>query len=203
MARVNLETGKIEMLDGDKAPAEPAPKLPEELAKVASHQYFTGTDWKQKPLIVGNTLAALAVENLPGGRQKMSLKRWDVTTAKALETVELLEGKSLWTLISPDGRYICIHQALPKEQLPEGDYAWWVFETATGKQIAQFPFEAGSTELTVLGPRAYYMVNGSRKGPPRPGLWETPRVIKAVDLKSGKLLWERNLPPQRMIPPPP
>ncbi len=203
VARVNLESGNVEMLDADKAPAEPAPKVPEELAKVASHQYFTGTDWKQKPLIVNTTLAALAVEEQGGGVQKMSLKRWDLTTGKALETVELLRGKGLWTLTAPDGRTIAVHQALVKEQLPEGDYAWWVFDTESGKQVAKFPFEAGASELSVIGPRAYYAVGGPRKGPPRPGVWETPRLLKAVDLKSGKQVWECNLPPHRMIPPPP
>jgi hypothetical protein len=203
VARVSLENGKVEMLDADKAPAEPAPKVPEELAKVASHQYFTGAEWKHKPLIVGNTLAALVVEDQGGGVQNMTLKRWDLTTGKALETVAMLRGKALWTLIAPDGKTIAVHQALVKEQLPEGDYAWWVFDTETGRQVAKFPFEAGSTELTVIGPRALYAVTGQRKGPPRPGLFETPRLVRAVDLKSAKQVWERNLPPQRFLPPPP
>jgi hypothetical protein len=203
VARVSLDTGKVEMLDADKAPAEPAPKVPAELEKVASHQYFTGAEWKQKPLIVGTTLAALAVEDAGGGVQKMSLKRWDLTTAKALDTVELLKGKSLWTLIADDGRTVAVHQALVKEQLPEGDYAWWVFDAETGKQVAKFPFEAGSTDLSVIGPRAYYAVNGQAKVPPRPDGFETPRLLKAVDLKTGKQVWERNLPPIRHLPPPP
>ncbi len=203
VARVNLETGKVEMLDADKAPVEPAPKVPEELAKLPSHQYFTGTEWKRSPLVVGNTLATLAVENEGDGKQKLSLQRWDVTTGKALEAVELLRGKALWTLIAPDGRTIAVHQALVKEQLPEGDYAWWVFDTETGKQVAKFLFEPGSTELTAIGPRAYYAVNGPQKGPPRPGFFETPRLLKAVDLKTGKQVWERNLPPVRRLPPPP
>jgi hypothetical protein len=203
VARVNLETGKVEMVDADKAPVEPAPKVPEELAKVPSHQYFTGTEWKRSPLVVGTTLAALVVENEGSAVQKMKLQRWDLTTGKALGTVELLRGKALWSVISPDGRTIAVHQALVKEQLPEGDYAWWVFDTETGKQLAKFLFEPGSTELTVIGPRAYYAVNGQQKGPPRPGLFETPRLLKAIDLKTGKQLWERNLPPIRMLPPPP
>lgn len=203
VARVGLETGKVEMLDARKAPMEPAPKIPPELQKITSHQYFTGTDWKQKPLIVGKTLSALAVEDQGAGVKKMSLKRWDLTTGKALETIEMLRGKELWTLISPAGRAIAIHQALVKEQLPKGDYAWWVFDAETGKQVAKFPFEADSTGLTVVGPRAYYAVAGQRKGPPRLGVWETPRLLKAVDLKTGKQVWERNLPPNRMLPPPP
>ena len=203
MASINLKTGKVAMLETDKAPVEPAPKIPPELAKVESYHFFTGTDWKQTPPVVGKTLAALAVEEQGGGIQKMSLKRWDITTGKELQTVEMLRGKALWTLIAPDGQTIAVHQALVKEQLPEGDYAWWVFDAATGKQLAKFPFEPSSTELCVLGPCAYYAVNGQRKAPARPGAIETPRLLKAVDLKSGKVVWEHNLPPVRRIPPPP
>src|SRR5262249_2605919 len=131
VARVNVESGKVEMLAEDKVPADPT-KLPKDLANEKSQQYWTGSDWKTTPLATGNGFAAL-VQDDKGG--KLSLKRWDAA-GKALETVELMKGKALWPMVSTDGRHLFVHQALVKEQLPEGDYAWWVFSLETGKQVA-------------------------------------------------------------------
>jgi hypothetical protein len=183
------------MLADDKVPVT-APKLPKELENEKSQQYWTGSDWKTTPIQAGNTYAALVLEDNGG---KLSLKRWDAN-GKALETVELMRGKSLWPMISTDGRHLFVHQALVKEQLPEGDYAWWVFSLETGKQVAKLPYE-GNMGMAVVGERALFVTMGQRKGPPNPGNWDQPRTLKAFDLKSGKLAWEHALEPQKMLPP--
>jgi hypothetical protein len=102
-------------------------------------------------------------------------------------------------MVSLDGVHVLIHQALPKEQLLEGDYAWWVFSLETGKQVAKLPYQAGT--MAIFGPRAFQVVTGPRKGPGRPGVGEQPRTLRALDLKTGKLVWERPVEPQRMLPP--
>jgi hypothetical protein len=202
VAKVSLESGKVEMLAEDKAPAEPTVKLPKELEKVTSHQYWTGSTWETKPLVVGKKVVALALEQ-ETKQQKLLLKSWDLETAKAQEPVELLKGQSLWMQLQADGRYLFVHQAIPKEKLPEGDYAWWIFALETGKQVAKLPYDAGTREMTVLGPRLYYVVQGAGK-PMRPGFDLTqPRTLKAVDLKTGKLLWEHAVEPHRTLPLPP
>jgi outer membrane protein assembly factor BamB len=203
VARVNLESGKVDMLDADKAPKETGPKLPKELESIKSQQYWTGTDWKTTPIVAGKIVAALALKQA-GGRQTLNLKRWDLATGKEVETVSLLTGKSLWPQLAPDGRHLFVHQALVREQLPEGDYAWWVFSMETGKQVAKLPFVGGSQGMTVIGPRAYFMVAGERKGGRPfggPGAFDQPRLIWAVDLKTGKKLWERAIEPHRELPP--
>jgi outer membrane protein assembly factor BamB len=196
VTRVHLKTGKVEPLTPDKVPAEAGAKLPTELEKVTSRQYWNGSDWRTSAFVVGDTVSALDLQIPPGGKQKMSLKRWDRKTARALDTVTLLEGKSLWPMASLDGVHVLIHQALPKEQLPGGDYAWWVFSLETGKQVAKLPYEAGT--MAIFGSRAFQVVTGPRKGP---GAWVQPRTLRALDLKTGKLVWERPVEPQRILPP--
>lgn len=186
VAKVSLESGKVEMLAADKAPA--GPKLPKELEKVASRQYWTGSDWQTKPLIAGKVVSALDVKDQGGDKAVMSLKRWDLATGKEEETVKLLEGKSLWPQVSGDGRHVFVHQALVKEQLPAGDYAWWVFDLETGKEVAKLPYEGALAEPVVIGSRLYYLVSGPRKIGPMPMV--QPRSVKAVDLKTGKVAWE-------------
>lgn len=199
VARVDLQSGKVTMAAADRTPAEPE-KLPAELKKVASQQYWTGSDWKTTPFVIGNTVSALGVQNLGGGAE-MSLKRWDRTTGKALDPVVMLKGKELWPQTSADGKYVFVHQALVKEQLPPGDYAWWVFSLESGKQVSKLPYEGALAEATVLGERLYYLAGG----PGRPvfggGERVQPRSVKVVDLKSGKVVWERPVEGVRFLPP--
>jgi hypothetical protein len=203
-ARISVETGKVEMLGPDKGQGAGGPRLPEALQKATSRQYWTGSSWETRPLMAGKVVAALDQQVLAGQKQKLTLKRWDLASGKALEPVELLVGKELWPQLQPDGRYVFVHQALVKEQLPPGDYAWWVFSLETGKQVGKVPFEAGTAGMSVLGPRVYNVAAGPAKGP-RPGGFALtqPRVLRALALPDGKRLWERPIEPvRRMIPPP-
>jgi hypothetical protein len=199
VARIDLKTGKVTMTP-DRAPAETV-KLPEELSRVASQQYWTGSDWKTTPFIIGNTVSALAVQNLGGAGTQMSLKRWDRTTGKPLDTVAMLKGKELWPQLSADGKYVFVHQALVKEQLPPGDYAWWVFSLESGKQVSKLPFTGQLTDAIVLGDRLYHLASGQGKPVFGGGERVTPRSIQAVSLKSGKVVWQRPVEGQRFLVP--
>ena len=199
VAAVSLESGKVELLGKDKEPKVDELKLSDELAKITSQQYFTGSDWVQRPIIVGGTLAALSQENATDGKIKLTLKRWDIATGKAKDSVELITGKELFLIVPGGGTHLFVHQALPKDKLPDGDYAWWIFSLETGKSVGKIAFEQ-TMELVVVGPRVLYAVNGAGKGLP-PGTFEQPRTLKAVDLKSGKALWESPLEPIKTLPP--
>jgi hypothetical protein len=203
VAVVNLESGKVTMKDAEKADT---PKIPAELEKVTSSQYFTGKDWLTKPIVAGNTLAALEVKDLGMQKQKMTLKRWDLATGKELPAKELLESKALWSRVQEDGRYLFVHPALVKEQLPEGDYAWFIFSLETGERVSKIPFGEGGNEMSIAGGRLYQIVAKPGKGPGRPGLpggpfQPQPRLLRAFDLKTGKQLWEHEVEPVRMLPP--
>lgn len=198
VARVDLANGKVTMLPADKAPVGPKVKLPDSLAKTMSQQYWTGSDWKTDLFIVGKTVSAISVKEA-GGIGEMALKRWDLETGNPLETVELLRGKALWPQRSVDGGYLFVHQGVVKEQLPPGDYAWWVFSLESGKQVGKFPFESVLNNVVVIGSRAYYLVGGPAKFQPVPAV--QPRFLRAIDLMSGKTLWERPVEGEKLLPP--
>jgi hypothetical protein len=202
VARISLETGHVEMLAADKVPPVTTVKLPRALEKETSLQYWTGYTWENKPVVVGDKVVALAVEPA-GPLQRLIWKAWDLESAKPQKPVVLLEGKALWPQVTPDRRYVMVHQALVKEQLPPGDYAWWIFALETGKQVAKIPFTEGTQQASVVGPRVYCLVNGQMKGPPQPGGFTQPRFLKSYDLKSGKLAWEHEVKGQVFTPPPP
>jgi hypothetical protein len=198
-ARVNLENGKVETVD-PKELEESALKLPESLEKVKSRQYWTGSDWKTAPLVCGDKASVLEVESAKD-QEKMSLKIFDLATGKEKDTVKLLEGKSLWPQLSLDGRYLFVHQALVKEQLPAGDFAWWVFELDTGKQICKLAYVQTTAGMTVVGDHALFLIGQEPRG--RPNRMNQPRSLQAVNLKTGKIVWEHPVEPLVILPPPP
>jgi outer membrane protein assembly factor BamB len=196
LAKIDCTSGKIEMATLPPAPAG-RPDVPEELREVKSQQYWTGREWKTAPLVVGNIVSALEVQSKGGMEAVLRLKRWDRASARELDTVELLRGKALWPQVSLDRRHLFVHQALVKEQLPPGDYAWWAFDLQTGKQIAKVPFEPGMTDMAVVDGKLLYLSTASTRGPRRFDLSE--RKVHAVDLASGKELWQRAVEPQRLL----
>jgi hypothetical protein len=202
VAQVGLKSGKVRMLDVKEVPSpNPAP-VPQALKEVKSRQYWTGKSWETGPLIAGSVLAALEQPEKTGPKQKLLLRRWELKTGKALEPITLIEGKELWPQIALGGQHVFVHQALVKEQLPAGDYAWWVFSLETGKQLGKVSFEPGAEGLAVLGSRALFLVPGvAKKRPPGGpfGFPPQPRSLKAFDLASGRLLWDHPVEPVRRL----
>jgi hypothetical protein len=201
VARVSLDTGRVEMLAPDKVPAPAAVKLPEGLEKVAARPHWNGFEQEKRVHVAGSHAVAPDVE-FAGGKQKLVLRRWQLSDGKALAPVTLLEGKALRVEVGSDGGTVLVHQSLTRQALPPGDYAWWAFSLETGERVAKFPYEEGTVTATVLGPRAYYLVQVPSRGG-RPDPFTLARALKAVDLKSGKLLWERPVEGRRMLPQPP
>jgi hypothetical protein len=190
VACIDLKSGKVVQLKKGQIPKPDGPKLPKELAKVKSLQYLNGSSWENRPLVVDGRAVALVQENA-NGEQAIKYRAWDLKTAKPKgDALLLLRGKALWPMISADGRTLFIHKALPAKALPKGDYAWWVFSLATGKQVAKIPFEPGTREITRAGKRVYYVIEVSRGGPRG---YTSTRTLKAIDLKSGKQVWQRQI----------
>jgi outer membrane protein assembly factor BamB len=178
-ARINLETGKVEMLADNKVPPD-SPKLPKALENEKSEVCWIESDARRTPLNTGDGFAAVVADEQ---RTKLSLKRWDAT-GKKLETAELLKGKQLLWKLSTDGQHLCVHQDVAEDELPEGDYAWWVFSLETGKQVAKLPYTFDP--IAVVGDRVFretYLPRSISRD----------RLLSAYDLKSGKLVWKHGL----------
>jgi len=183
VARVDLDSGKVEMLDTAKAPPGGA-KLSKELEKAAG----------PNAAVAGDYAAAVAGEP-SGAKQKVVLKRWDLATEKPLDPVVLTEGGLYQIVMLPSAGLVLVREDSP------GEATWTAYALATGKEAAKFNTEPGAGEFSVIGPRAYYVVRGKPTGPPFGGV--IPRTLKAVDLKTGKRLWERPLEGEQLPPPPP
>jgi hypothetical protein len=116
----------------------------------------------------------------------------------------LLRGRRLVVLPTVDGRFLCLRDVMPCPDQPiagpdSRQYAWSVFAPETGSLVVQLPFEPGTQAVALVGPRAYVLVAGPLRGPiDRP--YVRPQVLKALDVKSGKVLWERPVEEKSCIP---
>jgi hypothetical protein len=81
-------------------------------------------------------------------------------------------------------------------------YDWLVYSIKTWKQVARLPYEPGTQSVLLLGRRAFYLVAGPVSGPiDRPT--SRPQLVQAVELKTGKTLWQRPVAGRHLSPPPP
>jgi hypothetical protein len=130
--------------------------------------------------------------------QTLSLKECD-RSGKELRTVELLSGPSLCPQISRDRKFVFVTKGVPKESLPEGDYAWWIFSLETAKQVGKVPFDPDTSPVEFTG-KQFFSVG---QLPGKMGDKEIQRILKAWYAASGKLLWTRALRPLPNLQPPP
>ena len=197
-ARIHLETGQVEML-----PHTPhaAAHLPEGLQHVTSRPYLAGSSWQTEAWIASKKLSAF-VSKESEGREALYLMTWDVSTGQAHEPILLVTGKALVPYVTPEGRYLFIHPEVPPAPQPAENQAWWVFSAETGQPLATLSYEPGAQEACVVGARVYYLVEGPSP-PLASGGAVLPRTLKARELASDQVLWERPLQGRRVSKPPP
>jgi hypothetical protein len=186
-ARVDLRSGAVTAAAPEPAPADPARKLATELEKLAVR-------WQG---VAGKDFAALVLEQ-DAERQKFVLHSWDLATGKPNPPRELLAGRRLTVLPTADERFLCLRDTATAPD-PKGD-VWSIFAVATGELAARAPLESGTQAIALIGSRVYYLLSGPIRGPiHRP--FVHPRSLKAIDLKTGKTLWERPVEGKQVTPP--
>ncbi len=193
-ARIDLKTGVVTKLAAEPKPAEPTLKLPKEL----EHKTIR---WQAQ---VGKEFKALVLDE-EKGQEKLTLRSWNLA-GKELRPHELLKGKRLVAMPSLDDKFVCVRDAAPSidEGLATPDkkrFGWSLVSVATGEQTAWFPYEAGAQSFIVHGLKIYVLVAGPVRGPIDRNGYQS-RMLKALDLKTGKQVWERPLESKPTAPPP-
>jgi hypothetical protein len=204
VAVIDLRTGRVELRPaGSAQPAAKsgkskadAPSLPEHLEKKSLRwQGFVGKHWK-----------VLALEE-EKGFQRFVLYSWDPAAAKELPPKELLRGQRLLARVTLDERVLCLREGSPSPEerfsmMPKKSSGYWsLFAVDTGKAMGRIPVEAGTYDIAILGKRVFYLVAGEPRGSLDRGAVQ-PQTLKAVDLVSGKQLWQRPVAGRSLAPPP-
>jgi hypothetical protein len=198
VARINLGTGKVEMLAADKMPV-PKIKLPPGAEKDAVRRAWAPGGTRGLPQVTDKYAVAVALTP-QGADRRAVLKRWELVTGKALPPVELMSSRYVRVELSADCRTVLV-MAIGANRPATGGPEWSAFSTETGKLLTKFKQESGTTTVSALGGRAYCVV----QLPGKPGAVgiSGPRALKAIDLKTGMLAWERPIEPYRYLLPPP
>lgn len=190
VSRINLNTGEVTMLPPEN---EIEIGLPEayQQESLFSYQMGASSSWHTKPWAVDHRFAVIAGEVFDD-QQTLKLQMWDAATGKTEQSISLVTGHALISYVTPDGRYLFIHSELTTGTPPDYKRPWWLFSVVAGKRLGVLNYEQDTKEACVLNSHVYYLVENP---PPasRTGGELVQTKMKALDIVSGALLWERRL----------
>jgi hypothetical protein len=150
---------------------------------------------------VGCVYKALVLEETAAG-QRLLLRGWDITSGLEGQSREVFHGARLVIQPTLNDRYVCVRDAVPSpdhKSDERGRHAWRIFDAATGDFVGRLSYEPGTQSIAVIGPRAFVLVAGPIAGSLRQP-FASPRTIKAIDLATGKTIWERPAEEKRLTP---
>jgi hypothetical protein len=207
VAKIHLRTGKVAMLEPDDAPSPPRPKLPAEIAKTGGPKGKGrgGFGPRGAAARVGTTGKYAVSLNLVRDEEARLavLKRWELASGKALEPIVLSKGYAVEAYLAADNRSALVH-VREREDDDESPTRWHVYSTTTGKELGTFANPEDAGDLTALGERIFITVRRAVDGSTGT---DRPRTLRAIELRTGKVLWEHELeplrPPGRRVPGPP
>jgi hypothetical protein len=197
VAKVDLRTGKVQMLDAENAPSPPALKLPAEIAKAARGPGPGGRAGRGPfaPRVGANGpyFVAIAIQRDDEVREVL-LKRWDRASETALDPIVLAKAGVVDASLSADFRTVLVNLREQPDQ-EESSTFWRAYSTLTGKEVGSLLEQEGSASVTALGDRFFFLI---RKPVDGPGSTVRPRSLRALDMKTGRFLWEHALVPLRV-----
>jgi hypothetical protein len=181
-------------------PAQPTPTAPRVFETWRELERLS-IRWQKR---TANQLVLVTLDEARG-EQTLSLRTYDATTRQLQHAKALKNGERLTLLPTLDEQYLCVRDAAPSPDLaaPDGEAAvqWTIVKADTGEAVAQVLHEPGTTAATVFDGRIYFLLAGRISGSVnRP--FVVPRSVRAVDLRTGRMLWERPIGGKPAAPPP-
>lgn len=176
-AEVDLETGRVATvpvaLGTPRTPDAPAGPL-EKLA----------IRWHGR---AGGQLLAVVAEDAGERRQRLVLRSWDARTGKPTGAPrELVQGGRPVVLRDLDATRLWLRDAA------DANGHWAVVAVLDGLLVTRVPVVPGTHTGTIVGTRAYLLT----AAPARAAFDGSPKKVQtlhAVELDSGKVLWQRSL----------
>ena len=203
---INLDTGKA-TLRTDPKPADVTaglipeaakpeqrvpPGLPVKLAAVW-RQYHK--DQNGRITLLSGRLYGVSMTLEKTGQEylkKVDVNAWDLKTGRAASPIELVKGKAL------DIANIVLTEDRRHAGVVFSTSALTVYSLSDGKRVGKELKGVPSPESAFVDGKRLYHVRATGAGP-----GQTPTALVALDLGSGKVVWERPLAPRRTIPLPP
>lgn len=124
-------------------------------------------------------------------KKRLVLRVWNEASGKEVRSVELLSATRPMLLISLDGRYVFVREGGSFEAPGDGS-PWQVYSSLDGQAVARVTFVPGTSQLTLIGTRAYGMVTRTSRVLLE-GRMGRRHELYAVDVETGKLLWRKSV----------
>lgn len=196
VARVNLKTGRAEMLPPEE---QNVSQVPEPLEEMETVPFKRGTKWNTGPWTAGEKIGALIFKDEE--EPVIMLRTWRLLSLEETAVV-VGRGRGLVPEVTPDGLFLFVHREVLSEAQRNEATKWQVFSMATGELIASLTREHGAQEVCVVDSRVLYVVDESpvATGVTRTGMYRS--ILKVREMVSNKLLWERTLQERQASRPP-
>ncbi len=193
--RIDLTSGKVQHFPVEPVPVTLGPTVPaKDLEKKAIR-------W-QGP-VAGQYKAV--IQESHKDQQKLVLLSWDRTGVANAPPRELIHGKQVTLLPTLDERLLCVRevQTSPDQRGANNDrerYAWTLIKLETVEVVGRVTFEPATQAMIVIGPRLFVLQGGPITGSLTQPV-ESTRMLKAIDLRSGKMLWQHPIASKTVYPP--
>ncbi len=195
LTRVNLKSGKaVTLTEREQTALRPPLQLSAKLEAALTNnpgpttQFLNEGAWSPEPrrLIAGSRVGVIHREQVEQ-EEKVVLQTWDLRTGDDADTTMLLQRPfGLQVKEALDGRYVAFELTPPNAQPgKQPDAAFWdVFSVGEKNRVGKVFVDRNSLALGVSGARAFVSQD-------EPNQDERNPVLKAYDLRTGKLLWQR------------
>lgn len=168
----------------------PEPEIPEQARAAMMFPYKRGasSQWHNEPWTFDG-YSAVITGSFTNETQTLSMLKWRTGTNNLDPAVPLLTGQALVSEVTADGQFIFIHSELPEER---SNQQWSVFSVSGGQKFASLKYEEGAKEPCILDTRVYYLDEDPPLSLRSAGETLTLKV-KAVDISSSDLVWEKRI----------
>jgi hypothetical protein len=198
-ARIDLENGTVKLGPLGSPALPPAVPVPAPLVDLSVR-------WQRS---ISGHLHALVLEEVPAAKgerkQRLVLRTWNEQTGKEGSARELLSGSRPVVLADPSRLHLWLRDAAPSpDELGTNDapgrrYGWTIWSVLDGHLVARVPFLPGTQQATLMGERAYCLVAAPLRGEAG-NLTRRGYTLYAIDVGSGKTLWQRTLSNKALVP---
>jgi hypothetical protein len=155
-----------------------------------------GSDSLQPPFwLVDDLIASITAIPLPGSNRELLLNRWNATSADALPSLALFEGRVVAFRGAANEREVLVVTATGEAPGGVPRYLWTLFSLASGKRQAELemnrsalPFSLVAEGLLVVTPPYGYRPESQDVAAD----WiEEPTSIRLLDSGTGEEIWSR------------
>jgi hypothetical protein len=195
-ARIDLVKGVVKTGPIGAPPKSPVVTVPDLLANLSVR-------WHRS--ISGYLRALVLEESSASGvrKQRLVLRTWNEETGKEGKASELLCGTRPVVLADPNGLHLWLRDAAPSpdevDGAPERRYGWTIYSVLDGHLVARLPFVPGTQQATLIGERAYCLVAAPQRGA-SPTTIRRAYTLYALEVGSGKTVWQRPLSSKALVP---